>query len=378
VKVVQLKWSNSSGWVHTSSGAPHSGRSLVFLFASRGALENSLLVPELQEIFPHGTLVGCSTSGEIAGIEVSDDSAVATSIQFESTPFVTVSELSDGRTDSQDIASSLMRQLPSSDLRHVFLFAPGISVNGSELSKGANTVLPAGVSVTGGLAGDGALFSKTLTVSNRGVFQDQYVAVGLYGNAIQIGHGSIGGWDLFGPSRIVTKSRGNVLYELNGKSALGIYKTYLGAHAEQLPSSGLLFPLAVKCCQDSHPLVRTILAVDEDEQSITFAGDIPEGAIAQMMQANFNRLIQGASDAASAAQLKEGAEFALLISCVGRKLVLKQRTEEEVEMVHEILGKTPVLTGFYSYGEISPIIKGGPCELHNQTMTITTLKEQVK
>lgn len=378
MKVVQLKWSSHSGWDQVPSTNTRESSPLVFLFASRGALENSKLFSELKEFFPNGVFVGCSTSGEIAGIEVTDDSAVATAIHFEVTPFVTVSEQSEGRTDSQEIASSLMRQLPSSGLRHVFIFAPGINVNGSELSKGANKVLPEGVSVTGGLAGDGALFSKTLTVSSRGIFEDQFVAVGLYGDAIQVGHGSIGGWDLFGPSRIVTKSRGNVLYELNGKSALGIYKTYLGPHAEQLPSSGLLFPLSVKCSQDAHPLVRTILAVDEVEQSITFAGDIPEGAIAQMMQANFNRLIQGASDAASAAQLKEGAEFALLISCVGRKLVLKQRTEEEVEMVHEILGKTPMLTGFYSYGEISPIMNGGPCELHNQTMTITTLKEQLK
>jgi hypothetical protein len=208
------------------------------------------------------------------------------------------------------------------------------------------------------------------------MFEDQFVAVGLYGDEIKIGHGSVGGWDLFGPSRTVTKSHNNVLYELNGKSALGIYKSYLGNHAKDLPSSGLLFPLSVQTTQDSPPLVRTILAVDETAQSITFAGDIPEGSIAQMMQANFNRLIQGASDAASCAALGADAEFALLISCVGRKLVLKQRTEEEVETVQEILGGGVTLTGFYSYGEIAPIVKSGSCELHNQTMTITTLREE--
>jgi hypothetical protein len=60
---------------------------------------------------------------------------------------------------------------------------------------------------------------------------------------------------------------------------------------------------------------------------------------------------------------------------VGRKLVLKQRIEEEVEAIRDVFGDGTVLTGFYSYGEISPFAPGEPCALHNQTMTITTFTE---
>jgi hypothetical protein len=176
----------------------------------------------------------------------------------------------------------------------------------------------------------------------------------------------------------VTRSQGNKLHELDGRSALELYKRYLGEHAAGLPATGLLFPLCLRRGGDGHEVVRTILSIDEAEGSITFAGDVPEGSVARFMKANFDRLIEGASGAARAtldAARGHAPELALLISCVGRKLILKQRVEEEVEGVREVLGPSPVLAGFYSYGEISPFTPDARCDLHNQTMTITTFRE---
>jgi hypothetical protein len=140
----------------------------------------------------------------------------------------------------------------------------------------------------------------------------------------------------------------------------------------------LLFPLCIRSDRANRGVVRTILSVSDADNSMTFAGDIVEGSFAQLMRANFDRLIDGASDAArvSAGAIADRApDLALLISCVGRKMVLKQRVEEEVEGVRDIVGPATTLAGFYSYGEISPFTPGAKCELHNQTMTITTLAE---
>jgi hypothetical protein len=205
------------------------------------------------------------------------------------------------------------------------------------------------------------------------------VACGLYGPAIRVGYASLGGWDPFGPERLITRSAGNVLYELDGRSALELYKQYLGEHAADLPASGLLFPLSLRTSADATPVVRTILGVNEEDQSMTFAGDMPANAYARLMKANFDRLIDGAAGAARVSQHALGGgdpELALLISCVGRKMVLQQRVEEEVEGVRDVVGPRTVLTGFYSYGEISPFTPSARCELHNQTMTITTLSER--
>jgi hypothetical protein len=251
-------------------------------------------------------------------------------------------------------------------------------VNGSDLVRGMLGSLPQGVQITGGLAGDGARFETTYIIAGETPIAGSIGAIGFYGDNIQVGYGSLGGWDPFGPQRIITRSTGNVLHELDGKPALDLYKSYLGEHAAGLPATGLLFPLSIRRKGDQETLVRTILAVDEQAQTLTFAGDVPEGATAQLMKANFDRLVEGASGAAKAsAEGIRGSkpDLAILVSCVGRKLVLKQRIEEEVEAVQEVLGDG-VMTGFYSYGEIAPTAPTANCQLHNQTMTITAISER--
>ena len=139
----------------------------------------------------------------------------------------------------------------------------------------------------------------------------------------------------------------------------------------------MLFPLSIRNPEDDSSVVRTILAIDEDTQSLTFAGDVPVGWYGRLMKANFDRLIDGAVGAARASlvQGSEQPDLAILISCVGRRMVLKQRTEEELEGVRDVLGPKAFLTGFYSYGEISPFTPDAKCALHNQTMTITSFRE---
>jgi len=263
-------------------------------------------------------------------------------------------------------------------LVHVLVLSDGLMVNGSELARGLRENLPEGVAVTGGLAGDGADFKQTLVYANQTACKGVIAAVGFYSDRLKVGYGSLGGWDTFGAERLITRSKGNVLYELDGRPALELYRKYLGEQNTD-PADALLFPLALRMDDEGYGLVRTVLAVNEDEQSMTFAGDMPEGVYARLMKANFDRLVVGAEGAARASDEMLGSvkpELALLISCVGRKLVLKQRIEEEVEGVQEVLGKDAVLAGFYSYGEICPHGAATKCELHNQTMTITTFSER--
>jgi hypothetical protein len=259
------------------------------------------------------------------------------------------------------------------------VLSDGLNVNGSDLVRGLTQHLPDNVTVTGGLAGDSDRFLETLVFWDNVPDTGAIAALGLYGSRLRVGFGSLGGWDPFGPERLITRSEGNVLYELDGRSALELYKRYLGEHAKGLPATGLLFPLNLRTKTGDSGVVRTILSVDEKEQSMTFAGDVPEGAYARLMKANFDRLVDGAVGAAETSFKAIGSkspDLVILISCIGRKLVLRQRVEEEVEGVRDILGEHPILTGFYSYGEISPHTPGARCELHNQTMTITMLREE--
>jgi hypothetical protein len=375
MRVGQQIWSSDSGWV-VSRGDPDSQAHLVLLFGERRLLDAKLW-EHARRAWPRAEIVTCSTAGEIAGTRVLDDGIVATTLQFASsrvvTSLITLKEAGTSRAAGEILASRLAQP----GLRHVFVLSDGLQVNGSELVHGLTSSLPAGVAVTGGLSGDGTRFEHTLVNLNVPSDEPSVVAIGFYGEGLQIGFGSLGGWDPFGPHRQVTRSDGNVLFEIDGQPALDLYKRYLGDFAAQLPASALLFPLAISRDIGATEVVRTVLGVDEKAKSMTFAGDIPSGWRARLMRANFDRLVDGAVGAARASSLSgpEPAELALLVSCVGRKLVLKQRIEEELEGVETVLGSVPVFAGFYSYGEISPFTPSARCELHNQTMTITTLRE---
>lgn len=382
MKIEQKKWTQAKGWQMISDKQLESPASLVLIFGGRSVVEDPAHFTHIKTWYPEANIIMCSTAGEIIGREVLDDSLSLTAIVWEKTA-LHFSETSIEKSEDSAIAGErLARALPKDKLAHVIVFSDGLVVNGTALVGGLLKNLPPSVSVTGGLVGDGANFKKTVVGLNEVPKSGQIVLIGLYGDDIRIGYGSLGGWDPFGPERKITKAKANLLYELDGQPALTLYKKYLGDLAKDLPGSGLLFPLSLRLKNangDEVDVVRTLLAVDEKEQSMTFAGDMPEGVYAKLMKANFDRLVEGASGAASMSleSLGEGkAELALLISCIGRKLVLRERVEEEIEAVIERVGEYAAITGFYSYGEICPTAATQKqCQLHNQTMTITTLRE---
>jgi hypothetical protein len=373
---VEQRVKSAGAWTPTATttlAAPQ----LALIFGAREALLDPQTWDELRAHYPGARLVACSTAGEIAGVRVTDDALVATALALEHGKVAVAAAAVE--PDSQAIGAKLAAQLSPDGLRHVLIISEGLKVNGSALVAGLVAGLPAGVAVTGGLSGDGARFERTVVCLDGPAPTEQVIAIGLYGERLHVGYGSQGGWEPFGVERTITRATGNVLFELDGEPALDLYKRYLDTHAAGLPATGLLFPLTVRS-GDGEPVVRTILAVDEAARSLTFAGDVPVGYRARLMRASLERLVDGACGAAtvSVADAPCATSLALLVSCVGRKLVLGQRIEEEVEGVRDVVGAGAVIAGFYSYGEIAPFGAGGvaTASLHNQTMTITTLSER--
>lgn len=349
---------------------------IVFLFGDTDIIKDENRYFEIRDRFPNAKIVGCSSSGNILNSQVSKYSIVATAISFD-TSWVELSSISfDDDSDIEKLSEQLINNLPKEDLKHIFLISDGLLINGSELARGINRMnLP--VSVTGGMAGDGARFLETYVIANNIPSQRVIVAVGFYGNSLSIESGCCAGWSEFGAERIITKSSKNILYEIDNQPALDLYKKYLGEHASLLPNSGLRFPLNIKENNHSNEVIRTLLAVNEEEKSITFAGDIPEGYIARLMKPDIDELIAGAGKAAEGIQkINSRTALGLVVSCVGRKIVMNQLVDDELETIQEVLGNNIHLAGFYSYGEIAPFKDNLlSCQLHNQTMTLTTIYE---
>jgi hypothetical protein len=350
---------------------------LILSFASKTVLETPGIYALLKSKFPDAEICMCSTSGEIFQEEVLDDSFVVIAIELEKTKIEARSVNIKDYSGSYEAAVALAMQLPADHLTYIMVLSDGSLVNGSELVKGLVTPIGKNIVITGGLAGDGAHFRSSLVGLNGQPEEGRIVAIGFYGENIRITHGTQGGWDIFGLEKRITSSAGNVLFEIEGHNALELYKKYLGAEAENLPGSALLFPLSVILPGATKPVVRTILSINEEDKSMTFAGDVPVGSTVRFMKADFGKLALAALEAANHTYLTQHMKpgFSLLISCVGRKLILGSRIEEEVKAVSSAFGANTLMAGFYSNGEISPFNEGGNCQLHNQSMTVTSFYE---
>ncbi len=374
MKLLQTSLKPGTGWNSSQSSSEPFDADLVLAFGQRGPLSHPDAFAGLKARFPSARIIIASTAGSFTDTAIEDDSIVCTALKFERSRATYAVEHLDSSANLEECCHRLGASVASPDLRHVLIFSDGSMVNGTTLSQAFNKVLPPGVTLSGGLAGDGTDFIETMVGLDAPPASGMIVAVGLCGASLQIAFGSSGGWSPFGPKRTVTASHDNVLQELDGKLALDLYKTYLGSEADALPASALRFPLNLTPPGHDNPVVRTILSIDEKQGTMTFAGDIPVDSTVQLMRASYEDLISGAEAAATAAS--QDAELVLCVSCVGRRIVLGQRIEEELEGVRAIFGAGPVITGFYSYGELAPSGHKHKCQLHNQTMTITSLSER--
>jgi hypothetical protein len=355
---------------------------LILLFGDTDNLSQSQIPKNLQDEFPNAKVFGCSTGTSLVNKKLSNEFISGIAMGFASSRVDYASVDIENAKDSFNLGAQLGRNLKQPDLAAVFIISDGLNVNGSDIVGGILSVLGGRVKVSGGLAGDGARFGKTILIENGQVVDNKIIAIGFYGDKIKVSHGSEGGWQEFGEEFDITKSDGNVMYELDGKNAYEVYAGFLGEQADHLPGSGLLYPLRIwHPDYPQHDIVRTLLSVDSQEGTLTFAGDVPEGWRAGLMIGNTAKLVEGAQTASQKAVSafkeinKTDPKVCLMVSCVGRRLLLGEETQDELEAVAQNLPQDTNMVGFYSYGEIAPHKLTRLCSLHNQTVTLTMLGE---
>lgn len=354
---------------------------VLLVFTGVNLIENNNILSFLASTFKNAQIISATTAGEINQTNVEDNSIICSAIHFEKTPIETAVDNLKNYKNSFEFGVNLGKKLNKENLTHIFMLSDGNLVNGDDLLTGIKSEIGDNIQISGGIAGDGDRFQKTYVGLNENYKEGNVVLMGLYGKHIHVGTGKKAGWDVFGPEKTITKSDGNFLHEIDGENALDMYKTYLGRYAKELPASALLFPISIKTEDHNFFIVRTILSIDNENKIMKFAGNVPEGSTIRFMKSNFDRLVLAASEAGIAACENLGnnitPEFAIIVSCVGRKLVLANRIEEEVEAAVECFPNTTNVIGFFSYGEISPQKEDHISYLHNQTITITTFSEHV-
>ena len=352
----------------------------ILCFGDRELIEEGMYKSFFNNKYPEAPILIVSSAGEINNNRVSENSIVANAVEFTAAS----SRIKYNAINLKNYESSteagfdLVNGLVEDDLKLVLVFSDGQLVNGSELVDGINSVIQKSVPVTGGLAADGEDFNKTLVGINEDIQEGNVVALGLYGPNLQVGFGSKGGWGQFGPERILTKSIKNVVEEIDQKKAVDLYRLYLGQDADDLVRKSFYFPISIKDETGENSIVRTILSIDEEKKTMTFAGNMPQGSKVRLMKFNTDKLLHASTEAMldAKADLPMNNALSIMVTCIGRKVVLNRRVDNELEAAQEGWeNPNAVFTGFYSYGEIAPFPGFIKCELHNQTMTITTITE---
>jgi hypothetical protein len=381
LKIDSLVWQFDSGWSFKRDSISEKEKAnIVFIFGSAKEMKENLFFDSLRDIYPNAIFVGGSSAGTIYREELLDSGVVASVLQTENSRVELAIEEIRNIDDSFSLGERIFDKLYKSDLKHIIVLSDTININGSMLVNGLNSRSKGEIPISGGiLAEESMTFSHAYVIANAPAKNLLTIGIGFYGD-IETFYGSNSGWDDFGAERKITKSSGSVVYEIDGEPALDLYKKYLGDLSNFLPASGLRFPLNIwKDGEDDKAVIRTLMAIDESQKSLTFVGDVPEGANAKLMKTNIDGLIDGSEDAIKMTDFKKNDKsgYCLSVSCIGRRLVLDQLTEEELSVVYEHIGENVEMSGFYSYGEIAPFSKElKSCQFHNQTMTLTILQEK--
>lgn len=377
MNIVQAYKKQDQEW-HYSGEKKALTNPLVLVFADRLLLEDDGVLSNIKSEFPYSHIVYASTAGEIIDVDVLENSVTVVAIEFEKSSFIVKTDnIFNHDKNTKELGIALAREMPTDGLKHLFVLSEGSFVSGTSLIKGLEQDIADNVSITGGLCGDNLRYEKTLASYNEKPKEGEIILIGFYGESLEITFASYGGWQAFGPERVITKSEGSTLYEIDGKSSLDLYKKYLGDKAGEFAKSALLYPLNVKAPGKDNAVVRAVVTPDHENGSMIFADAVPQDSRVQLIMVSPDDIANGAQTASTLAMQDRitKPQLALVISCIGRKVVMNQRVEEEIELVNEIVGSQAAIAGFYSYGEIAPFHGTRECELHNQTMTLTLISE---
>lgn len=335
--------------------------------------DHPLILSRIQDAFPGIAIIGGTTDGEVSSVMGFQEDSL-TLILFCSDTVEIHAGL--GRGLSKNAAAAAQQAVASlgfadlSAMKLCITIPDGLE-NGTESAlRQLQSLLPTGLPIVGGRAGDQFQFKSTYQFFQGEILQNGLPILAFCGD-LNVSHGVASGWQPMSRTATVTKSEGSLVYEIDHEPATKFYQEYLG----DLPISGE-YPLAIFEGQSDHFYLRSSNHWNLEEGSVLFMGEIPEQAKVQITYTTCDRIVAATQDSieqALASYPGQHPATALLFSCAARRWLLGHRTSEEYALGQQFLDPTIPLFGFYSYGEISPLEVGGDTRYHQETLVTVLL-----
>ena len=328
----------------------------------------NLLISDILVLIPHAKILGSTTDGEIIDKDVTENATVLSFSTFERTTIKTYYSPYDG--SSEHLAGSLYKQFDNpQEIKLMITFVDGLNTNGEKFIKTFEEY-DENLLIAGGLAGDNAIFSETLVFNENGCYDNGAVAAIFFGDELIVNTTNSFGWKRIGKKLKVTKSKENIVYSIDGISAVDIYKKYLGQEiSDDLPATGIEFPLIIH--RNNIEIARAVIGIQKDIGALVFAGNISEGDVVQFGYGDIDT-IKSLINTTKRTLLSKPVESVFIYSCMARKRLMGKTVLAEIVP----LSKIAPTSGFFTYGEL--FTKENKHELLNQTMTILTLSENEK
>lgn len=368
----------------------HGGVPDILIVFGACRFDHRKLLAGIRSITGDIPMVGGTTAGEISTSGFSKQSAVIMALSSPILDFTTSIGLNmskDEKACSVSLARKIRRKKAVKNAVSLLIFPNGMGGDGVKVIEGLHQVMGTNIEIIGGYLGDDERFENTFQYYNGKVYKDAIPALLISGeNGFETGIGVRSGFESIGNRFYCTDSENNIVKKFDEERALDLYREFLGEErSKRLPGICLEYPFGlidekVSIAGKDYFQLRCGLTVDREEGTITLAASIPKGSALTITTASRGEIINGAKLAALQAReaLKNTVPQAILmLSCVGRKLVLGRRTQEEVDAVKEILGEDVPIIGFYTYGEIGPIDKMREelaiTRFHNETVVLWVL-----
>jgi len=352
----------------------------ILLQIFSGYVDNDFLQKLIEFILKFNSnikIIGTTTDGEIIeGRRLKNNTILSFSI-FKNTElttsFVNLSDIKEKNkfNCSFEAGVELAKQLqPTDKTKGVIIFGDGLTLNGEEFLNGFGSVNNS-VLISGGLAGDNANFINTYTFTEQAVLENGVVAVKFDSDILEINNLYLFGWNGIGKDFEITKSKKNVIFEIDNKPILEIYEKYMGEYVlHKLPKIGVEIPFIIE--RDNMKIARAVIG--KNKNKLIFAGNINKGEKVQFGIANISEYKKEAQKMLECLN-KYPVETIFIYSCMARKNSMKIETERELKRVSEYSNTS----GFFTYGEFfSEKQTDGKFKYHlfNETFTAMFLSEK--
>ena len=332
----------------------------------------------LRATYPDIELIGCTTLAPMSS--AADFSEGSTTLTLFASDVVEFSAgLGRGVTDGVDhAAADAVNSASAKTDKKIALCIAMPSVEGldpTSVTDELGRVLGPDVPVWGGGAVPDLPIS-TPWVGGVQFFGDEILTdsmpVLLLSGPLKVSMGVDHGWQGVGREAVVTRAKGDRVYEIDDEPVVDFYRHYLGN-----TEPGIANPLAVYDDDSQRYFLRAPMAYDEEEGAATFLGSVPEGATVHISMASTDQILDG-SDASLNEALRGYPESfqpegALIASCAVRNFLLGTRTADELHRIRAGLGMDVPVAGFYAFGEISPLGENSSPKFHNETCVTVLL-----